>query len=156
MAPALFRKRKPPAAAPDSQGAPAPPSAPTTPALAAPPDARTSFTVTAPPPDPPRSYAQLADLADEIVATSWDAALPVQLWLSGIAQLATEGNTFRAQGDYDMTFVRAATALKLLSDVLPHHHPEWQSLTPAQANSALQVRGARLFSVAASRVKGLR
>jgi len=82
MAPGLFRKRRAPAA-------PAEPADPTPPASTAtrPPPAIATAASTR---EPPRSYAQLADLADEIVASSWDSNLPLHLWLEGVRKLSTE------------------------------------------------------------------
>lgn len=39
-----------------------------------------------------------------------------------------------------MAFVRVATVLKLLKEVLPFHHPDWRTLTAAQLDSVRQVR----------------
>ncbi|GAA5917040.1 hypothetical protein JCM8208_000765 [Rhodotorula glutinis] len=133
MAPGLFRKRRAPAA--HAEPTPASPPAPA--------PAPRSATSTASPAsasaaEPPRSYAQLADLADEIVASSWDPKLPLHLWLDGVRKLATEGEVYRNGGNYDMAFVRAATVLKLLKEVLPYHHPDWRALTAGQFESLRQ------------------
>ncbi|GAA5843272.1 hypothetical protein JCM9279_002044 [Rhodotorula babjevae] len=137
MAPGLFRKRRAPAAHADAPLAlpPAPPPASTVPR---PPPTTTAQTATTSIAEPPRSYAQLADLADEIVASSWDPKLPLHLWLDGVGKLATESEVCRNEGNYDMAFVRAATVLKLLNEVLPYHHPDWRTLTSAQLELARQ------------------
>ncbi|BGP42697.1 hypothetical protein JCM10449v2_006709 [Rhodotorula kratochvilovae] len=131
MPPAFFRKRRQPSA---DQQAPPPASAPP-PSSAAPAPAHAPPAVAAPPEEPPRSYAQLADLADEIVASSWDASLPLQTWLNGVRQIAIEGDVYRNEGNHDMAFVRMATVLKLLREVLPYHHPEWRTVSQAQLAS---------------------
>ncbi|GAA5901807.1 hypothetical protein JCM5296_002078 [Sporobolomyces johnsonii] len=85
-----------------------------------------------PVPDPPRSYAQLADLADQVVHDSWDDKLPLRQWLRAVRQLAVESNVYYSEANYDMAFIRTATVLKLVIDILPSHHPDWSSLSPAQ------------------------
>ncbi|GEM12334.1 STAM-binding protein [Rhodotorula toruloides] len=123
MAAALLRKRfkrtKQPTADPD-------PSGPSPPAELAPLPAQTPSPRPTDP--PPRSFAQLADVADEIVASSWDPGLPLRHWQRAIRQL----EVYQEEGNYDMAFVRVGTILKLLQDVLPRLHPEWRTLTPDQ------------------------
>ncbi|GAA5823604.1 hypothetical protein JCM3770_003522, partial [Rhodotorula araucariae] len=119
MAAAFFRRRRQPT--PDTASPPL--LEPARPPAPAPAHA---------PPHPPRSYAQLADIADEIVATSWDPNLPLETWLNGVRQIAIEGHVYRNEGNHDMAFVRMATAVKLLRDVLPYHHVQWRSLEQAQ------------------------
>ncbi|BGP19232.1 hypothetical protein JCM10213v2_007319 [Rhodosporidiobolus nylandii] len=85
-----------------------------------------------PPEDAPRSFAELADVADEVVASSWDPSLPLRQWLRALRQLGVQSKVYYGEGNYDMAFVRTATVLKLQRDVLPYHHPEYAALTPEQ------------------------
>ncbi|GAA5853807.1 hypothetical protein JCM8547_007457 [Rhodosporidiobolus lusitaniae] len=128
MAP-LFRKKK--------TSAPSQPSpASTAPASPAPPPSPAPAPAPRPPPppagDPPRAFSELADVADEIVASSWDPSWPLKQWHRALSQLSIESKVYYREGNYDMAFVRTATVLKLLRDVLPYHHPEWPSLPPGQ------------------------
>ncbi|GAA5821698.1 hypothetical protein JCM11251_000980 [Rhodosporidiobolus azoricus] len=101
----------------------------------------------------PKSYAQLADIADEVVASSWDASMALRLWLRSLQQLAVEGKVYYEEGNYDMAFVRPATVLKLQRDVLPYHHPEWRTLPPEQV-AELQ-RQSATFAATYSTLKAL-
>ncbi|GJN93602.1 hypothetical protein Rhopal_006659-T1 [Rhodotorula paludigena] len=112
----LFRRRKHPPAPSladslTAQPAPPPPLGPEPAAVVA------SAPAASPAPrgDPPASYAQLSDLAEEKVAASWDPQTPLHVWVRGAAQEA---------------FIRAAAAVKLLRDYLPKYHPEWKDAEP--------------------------
>ncbi|GAA5972406.1 hypothetical protein JCM11641_001830 [Rhodosporidiobolus odoratus] len=120
MAP-IWKRKKPQSQLPLTEPAPAPAPAPTP--VQPPP---------APVGDPPRSFAELADVAEEVVASSWDAGLPIRYWLRALRQLGVESKVYYGEGNYDMAFVRTATVLKLQRDVLPYHHPEWRTLPPDQ------------------------
>ncbi|GAA5910189.1 hypothetical protein JCM6882_001767 [Rhodosporidiobolus microsporus] len=138
----LKKKRKDAAPSTSTTAESTPPPAPTPPPFAAP---------RPPPPvgDPPKSFAQLADISDEVVASSWDASMPLKQWLRALQQLAVEGKVYYAEGNYDMAFVRTATVLKLQRDVLPYHHPEWRSL-PGEQVAELQRQSATFAATYAS------
>ncbi|GAA5938579.1 AMSH-like ubiquitin thioesterase [Sporobolomyces koalae] len=81
---------------------------------------------------PPRSFAELEDLVEEVVSGSWDASIPIYSWRRALSQLAQEAKVYHAENNIDLAFVRAATVLKLSSQVLPRHHAEWKTLSPSQ------------------------
>ncbi|GAA6038332.1 hypothetical protein JCM8097_003948 [Rhodosporidiobolus ruineniae] len=138
MAPNLFRRKRalsnPPTPALPTSASPAPPRAPSPPAPPA-----DAFDGRADRPEPPKSYAELADIAEDLVATTWDASWPIAMWFKALAHLGIEGDVYEHEGNYEMAFIRTATVLKIQRDVLPYHHPEWESL-PAwhKANLAEQ------------------
>ncbi|GAA6045229.1 hypothetical protein NBRC10513_007616 [Rhodotorula toruloides] len=141
MAAALLRKRFKRTKQPTAD--PAPPATSPTAELATSSPAHTPSSTPPPAPTepPPRSFAQLADVADEIVASSWDPGLSLRHWV--LLELTECGVVCRAQvyqeeGNYDMAFVRVATILKLLHDVLPRLHPEWRTLSSDQLGAIHQ------------------
>ncbi|GAA5838092.1 hypothetical protein JCM5353_004495 [Sporobolomyces roseus] len=81
---------------------------------------------------PPRSFAELEDLVQEVVSSSWDSTIGIQSWRRALSQLAQESKVYYSEGNYDLAFVRTATVLKLSQEVLPRYHPQWSTLTPDQ------------------------
>ncbi|GAA6011037.1 hypothetical protein JCM11491_005917 [Sporobolomyces phaffii] len=136
----LLRKKKkgpPPASANSTEAPPlAPPPhtrpssapIPTTLGQGAPP----SPAATEPIGPPPRSFAELEDLVQEVVSGSWDASIPIQAWRRALNQLAQEAKVYFKEGNIDLAFVRTATVLRLSSQVLPQYHPGWPGLSPTQ------------------------
>ncbi|GAA5905545.1 AMSH-like ubiquitin thioesterase [Sporobolomyces salmoneus] len=96
---------------------------------------RPSPSTVSPPTDvlqPPRSFAELEDLVEEVVSASWDASIAISSWRRALSQLAQEAKVYYNEGNIDLAFVRSATVLKLASQVLPRYHPDWPSLNPSQ------------------------
>ncbi|GAA5946778.1 hypothetical protein JCM3765_002013 [Sporobolomyces pararoseus] len=81
---------------------------------------------------PPRSFAELEDLVQEVVSGSWDPSISISSWRRALSQLAQEAKVYYNENNVDLAFVRTATVLKLASQVLPRYHPDWHSLSPAQ------------------------
>ncbi|EMS20061.1 STAM-binding protein [Rhodotorula toruloides NP11] len=138
MAAALLRKRFKRTKQPTAD--PAPPASSLTAELAPSSAAQTPSSTPPPAPTdpPPRSFAQLADIADEIVASSWDPGLPLRHWVRACGSGVCRAQVYQEEGNYDMAFVRVATILKLLQDVLPRLHPEWRTLSDEQLGAIHQ------------------
>ncbi|GAA6059840.1 hypothetical protein JCM10212_003752 [Sporobolomyces blumeae] len=116
----------------EDKAAPATTSAPPRASAEAAPPHSTASSSDAPSTSPPRSFAELADLSEEVVAGSYDPKIPVHAWRRAINQLAAESKVYYAEGNYDLAFVRTTTVLKLVDEILPIHHPQWSTLTASQ------------------------
>ncbi|GAA5987156.1 hypothetical protein JCM5350_003864 [Sporobolomyces pararoseus] len=132
--PLLRKRKKEPPQPSSSQGtASIPPLQPTQPSHLLPPSSDSqvsngSTTVNL----PPRSFAELEDLVQEVVSGSWDPSISISSWRRALSQLAQEAKVYYNEDNIDLAFVRTATVLKLASQVLPRYHPDWHSLSPVQ------------------------
>jgi hypothetical protein len=74
---------------------------------------------------PPRSFAELEDLVQEVVSGSWDPSISIQSWRRALSQLAQEAKVYYNEGNID---VRLFLERHWTYQLIPRVNFSWHSL----------------------------
>lgn len=84
---------------------------------------------------PPRSFAELEDLVQEVVSGSWDPSIPINSWRRALSQLAQEAKVYYNEGNIDVRLLVSRSPLgRELSALLR----SWHSSGPRPSSSYLR------------------